>query len=141
MSDTPSQEFAHRRPHTQSMASPFLEFDLTAEVDRLHSEATWNTGQNARTLMKYDDFRVVLTALKANAHIPEHQTNGRISVHVLSGHIRLNASGRTFDLLPGSLLALDQGVPHGVEALQESAFLLTIAWPAGPKHQSAKTAN
>ena len=44
-------------------------------------------------------------------------------------HIRLNASGRTFDLRPGSLLALDQGTPHAIEALQESAFLLTIAWP------------
>jgi quercetin dioxygenase-like cupin family protein len=50
-----------------------------------------------RTLMKYDDFRVVLTALQANMRIPEHKTDGRISVHVLSGHIRLNASGRTFD--------------------------------------------
>jgi quercetin dioxygenase-like cupin family protein len=129
MSDAPPPESAHRRPHTAPMASPFLEFNLTAEVDQLHRETTWNTGQNARTLIKYDDFRVVLTALKANAHMPEHKTDGRISVHVLSGHIRLNASGRTFDLLPGSLLALDQGVPHGIEALQESAFLLTIAWP------------
>jgi quercetin dioxygenase-like cupin family protein len=129
MSDAPPQESAHRRPHTAPIASPFLEFDLTVEVDRLHRETTWDTGQNARTLMKYDDFRVVLTVLKANAHIPEHQTTGRISVHVLSGHIRLNASGRTFDLRPGSLLALDQGAPHAIEALQESAFLLTIAWP------------
>ena len=129
MSDAPPQESAHRRPHTPPMASPFLEFDLTVEVDRLHRETTWDTGQNARTLMKYDDFRVVLTVLKANAHIPEHQTTGRISVHVLSGHIRLNASGRTFDLRSGSLLALDQGTPHAIEALQESAFLLTIAWP------------
>jgi quercetin dioxygenase-like cupin family protein len=61
--------------------------------------------------------------------MPEHKTDGRISFHVLSGHIRLNALGRTFDLLPGSLLALDQRVPHAIEALQESAFLLTIAWP------------
>jgi quercetin dioxygenase-like cupin family protein len=129
MSDAPSQESAHRRPHTAPMASPFLEFDLTVEVDRLRRETTWDTGQNARTLMKYEDFRVVLTVLKANAHIPEHQTTGRISVHVLSGHIRLNASGRTFDLRSGSLLALDQRTPHALEALQESAFLLTIAWP------------
>jgi quercetin dioxygenase-like cupin family protein len=111
------------------MASPFLEFDLTAEVDRLHRETTWSTGQNARTLLKYDDFRVVLTALQANTHIPEHQTDGRISVHVLAGHIRLSASGRTFDLRPGSLLALDQGTSHALHALQDSAFLLTIAWP------------
>jgi hypothetical protein len=54
-------------PDAPPRASPFLEFDLTGEVDRLHRETTRNTGQNARTLMKYDDFRVVLTALKARA--------------------------------------------------------------------------
>ncbi len=111
------------------MASPFLEFDLTAEINQLHRETTWRTGRNAKTLMKYDDFRVVLTALQANMRIPEHKTEGRISVHMLSGHVRLNASGRTFDLRPGSLVALDQGSAHDMEALEESAFLLTIAWP------------
>ena len=122
-------EATHRRPHTSSLASPFLEFDLIAEVDRLHRESTWNTGHNARTLIKYDDLRVVLMALKAGSRIPEHKANGRICVQVLSGHIRLNASGRAFDLRPGSLLALDERAPHDLEALDESAVLLTIAWP------------
>jgi quercetin dioxygenase-like cupin family protein len=127
--DRAMTEATHRRPHTSSLASPFLEFDLISEVDRLHRESTWNTGQNARTLIKYDDLRVVLMALKAGSRIPEHKANGRMSVQVLSGHIRLNASGRAFDLRPGSLLALDQRAPHDLEALDESAVLLTIAWP------------
>ena len=126
---------AHRRPHTPPLASPFLEFDLTLEADRLHGETTWNTGQNARTLIKYDDLRVVLMALKAGAKIPAHQANGRISVQLLSGDVRLNASERAFDLLPGSLLALDHRAPHDLEALEESAVLLTIAWPGG-RHES-----
>lgn len=120
---------AYRRPHAPPMASPFLEFDLTAEVQHLRDETTWNTGRNARTIVKYDDFRVVLMALQANMRIGEHKTDGRISIHMLSGHIRLNASGRTFDLRPGSLVTLDQGSSHDMEAMEESAFLLTIAWP------------
>ena len=106
-----------------------MEFDLPAEVHRLHAETTWSTGQNARTLIKYDDFRIVLTALQAKVRIPEHKAEGRISVHVQSGHIQLRASGRTFSLRPGGLLAIDHGIPHEVEALEESSFLLTIAWP------------
>ena len=128
MSDTPERE-AHRRPHTPAMDNPLMEFDLPAEIHRLHAETTWNTGQNARTLIKYDDFRVVLIALAAKARMPEHKANGRVSIHVLSGHIQLKASGRTFNLRSGGLLALDQGVSHDVQALEESAFLLTIAWP------------
>jgi len=128
MSDTPEHE-AHRRPHAPPTAGPFMEFDLPAEIHRLHAETTWSTGHNARTLIKYDDFRVVLTALQASTRVPEHKTEGRISVHVLSGHIQVRASGRTFSLRPGGLLALDRGVPHDIEALEESAFLLTLAWP------------
>lgn len=106
-----------------------MEFELSAEVDRLRGETTWNTGQNARTLIKYDDFRVVLIALAAEARMREHKAEGRISIHMLSGHIQLKASGRTFNLRSGGLLALDQGVSHDVHALEESALLLTIAWP------------
>ena len=121
----------HHRPHGPAMAGPFLEFDLPAEVHRLRVEANWSTGQNARTLIKYDDFRIVLMALQAHTGIPEHKTEGRISIHVLSGHIQVRASGRTFSLRHGGVLALDRGVPHVIEALEESAFLLTIAWPGG----------
>ena len=128
MSESPSHE-PHARPHTGPMAAPFLEFDLPAEIHRLQAETTWSTGHNARTLVKYDDLRVVLIALRPNARIPEHKTEGRISVHLLSGHVQVKAAGRTFNLRPGGLLALDHGLPHDVEAMEDSALLLTIAWP------------
>lgn len=134
MSDTPQHE-AHRRPHTPPQADPFMEFDLPAEIHRLHAEATWSTGQNARTLLKYDDFRVVLIALAREARMPEHRANGRVSIHVLAGHAQVRASGRTFSLRAGGLLALDHGVAHDVHALEESALLLTIAWPGRPPSQ------
>jgi quercetin dioxygenase-like cupin family protein len=106
-----------------------MEFDVPTEIQRLQAETTWSTGQNARTLIKYDDFRVVLIALAAEARMPAHKADGRISIHVLSGHIQLSASGRTFNLRSGGLLAIDHGVSHDVRALEESAVLLTIAWP------------
>ncbi|MGK2962096.1 MAG: cupin domain-containing protein [Gemmatimonadaceae bacterium] len=106
-----------------------MEFDLAAEVHRLQAETTWSTGHNARTLVKYDDLRIVLTALKASEHIPEHKTEGRISIHVLSGHLQVKALRRTFNLRAGRLLALDRGMLHDVTALEDSAFIITIAWP------------
>jgi quercetin dioxygenase-like cupin family protein len=129
MSDGRHEESWHRRPHPQPMAAPFLEFDLAREIEQLHREPESTSGQNARTLVKFDDFRIVLTALKAHSRIPEDRTAGRLSIHTVRGHIRLRALGRTFDLPAGSLLALDQDLPHDVEALEDSALLLTIAWP------------
>lgn len=129
MSESPEHD-AYRRPHAPPMAEPFMEFDLPAEIQNLKAEATWSTGQNARTLIKYDDFRVVLIALAAAARMPEHKAEGRITIHVVSGHMRVTASERTFSLRPGGVLALDHGVAHDVHALEESALLLTIAWAA-----------
>ena len=121
----------HRRPHPQPMAAPYLEFDIARELEQLHHEAGWQSGQNAKTLVKYDGLRVVLIALQAGSKIPEHHTEGQISIQLVVGHIQVRAQGRSFELRSGGLLALDQGLPHGVEALEESAFLLTIAWPGG----------
>jgi quercetin dioxygenase-like cupin family protein len=111
------------------MAAPYLEFDIMSDVEQLHREAAWQSGHNAKTLVKFDDLRIVLMALKAQSRIPGHQTEGRISIHTVAGHIQVRAQGRTFDLPSGRLLTLDQRLPHDVEALEDSAFLLTIAWP------------
>lgn len=124
-----AHEPSHRRPHATPAAVPYLEVDLAREIDQLHREPEWKTGQNARTLVKYDNLRIVLTALKAHSRTSAHQTEGRISIHTISGHIQVRAEGRTFGLPAGTLLALDQGLRHDVEALEDSAFLLTIAWP------------
>lgn len=131
MSDLPNRSSAHRRPHPQAMAAPYLEFDLASQLHQLRSEPEWDTGQNAVTLVKYDDLRVVLITLKARARMPGHQTAGRISIQTIEGQIHVRAEGRTFHLPAGNLLALDQGLPHDVEAVEDSAFLLTIAWPGG----------
>ena len=80
-------------------------FDLPAGVHPLHAETTWSTGQNARTLYKYDDFRVVLIALGAEARMQEHKAEDRISIHLRSGHVELRASGRTFSLRSGGARA------------------------------------
>ena len=110
-------------------AGPFLEFDLAAEIEKLRREPAYESGRNAKTMAKYDDFRIVLTAIKGGTHVQEHHSAGRISVHTVAGHIRMRALDHEFDLPLGRLLVLDRGVPHDVEALQDSAFLLTVAWP------------
>ena len=132
MSETQS---GNRRAHPQGMAAPYLEFDIPWELEQLRREAGWQSGQNAKTLVKYDGLRIVLIALHAGSTLPPHQTEGQISIQSVAGHIRVRAQGRSFELRSGGLLALDQGSLHDVEAIEESAFLLTIAWP-GERHKS-----
>jgi quercetin dioxygenase-like cupin family protein len=116
----------------QRLAGPVLTFDLEAELEQLRREATWRQGdRNARTLVKEPDFRIVLTIMKNGARLQEHSAPGPVSVHTLVGRLRLHVPDGTVDLPSGHLLALDGNVPHDVEALEESAFLLTIGWSKG----------
>jgi quercetin dioxygenase-like cupin family protein len=135
MSEGPTE---YRRPHPQPMAAPYLEFDIARELEQLRGEVGWQSGHNAKTLVKHDGLRIVLIALKARARIPEHHTEAQVSIQAVVGHILVRAHGRSFDLRTGGLLALDQGVPHDVEAVEESAFLLTIARPNVPREGSAR---
>lgn len=112
--------------------SPVLAFDLSREIERLRQEPGWQAGRDSKTLVKHPDFRMVLTAIRGGTRIHEHRTGGRISVQTLTGHIQMHVPGRTVDLAAGHVLALDRAVPHDVEALEDSAFLLTIARPEPP---------
>lgn len=111
-----------------SIAGPFQEIHLAGEIERLWQEPLWQGGRNSKTLVKHADLRIVLTALKANHYLHEHEAAGSISVHTLAGHIRLHVPGRTFDLPAGCMVALEQELRHDVESLQDSTYLLTIAW-------------
>lgn len=130
MTDRAEQATEYRRPHpsTDQLAASFMQFDLRSEAEQLRHEDGSKEGQNAKTLVKYDDFRIVVITLDRAARIPWHHTAGRISIHTVAGHVRVRASERTFDLPAGSLLALDRTLPHEVEALEQSTLLLTIAW-------------
>ena len=72
-----------------------------------------------------------MTTLKQGAVVKEHRAPGSAVVQTLSGRIRLGLSDQAVDLPAGSLVVLEPNLPHDVEALEESAFAITIAWPAG----------
>lgn len=109
-------------------------FDLAGEVARLWAGDAARGGRASAVLVKEPDLRVVLMVVKGGAHVPEHKASGRLAVQTVQGHVRLEvareAGRESVDMPAGRVLVLEPGVPHDVEALEDSAFLLTIAWPA-----------
>lgn len=104
-------------------------FDLTATISELRTSTAYlHDGHTARTLLREGDLRVVLVAMSAGARIAEHRAKATASVHALSGHVRLRLPEGLADVTAGQLLVLERGVPHDVEAVAESAFLLTLGW-------------
>ncbi|HLJ89933.1 MAG TPA: hypothetical protein VKZ53_24205 [Candidatus Angelobacter sp.] len=115
------------------LANPQLKFSLTQELQKLRLKESWDreTGRSSKTLAKHPDFRIVLVLMKPNTHMTQHRAKGRISIHHLLGKMSVHLPGRKINLSAGELLVLDRGVLHDLEALEESAFLLTIAWHNG----------
>ena len=123
--------FAGRVSLERPLAGPHLSFDLAGEVARLRTEPIFKAdGHDARTLVKYPDVRVVLTVTKPGVRMRTHETDERITIHCISGRVRLHLpDGDRVDVEGGHLLALDRAMAHEVEALEESAFLLCVSWP------------
>jgi quercetin dioxygenase-like cupin family protein len=108
-----------------------LTFDLAALLAQIKGEDTWQQGpRNAMTLHKEPGLQVVLIAMHANTTIPSHRADGPISVQVLEGRLTFRTEAHVVPLSPGQVLTLHAGMSHAVEALEESAFLLTMGTAA-----------
>ncbi len=136
---TPAYRFPSGRELTRMpyLAGPLLRFNLSEELRRLRSEASWQrgTGRSSKTLAKYPDFHIVLVLMKANTRMNKHHVDARISIHSLEGKLRVRLPDQVVEVLTGELAAIDYAIPHSVEALEESAFLITISWPGGSKEE------
>lgn len=110
--------------------------DLTAIGQEMRTEEAYvREGHTARTLVREHDLRVVLIVMKAGSRMAEHSANETVSIQPLSGRLRLQLprlarqrEDRIVDLPVGRLLVLERGNEHDVEAIDDSAFLLTFGW-------------
>ena len=121
-----------------TMLNNLAQFDLVKEMMHSEQKRPWPTGHFARTLFKKPDFRMVLISMDKGSILKEHHADGTISVQVLKGSIRFTAQGDDHGLQVNGLLTLGSSIKHKVEALEESAFLLTIAWPSDEKLETMK---
>jgi quercetin dioxygenase-like cupin family protein len=115
-----------------ALAEGVIRHNIGKEVEKLKEAPSWHreSGRSSETLVKYNEFRIVLVRMKPGSYMSHHKAEGPISIQAIQGKIRVHLpEDRTEDLKPGDLLTLERCLEHDVEALDESAFLLTIAWP------------
>ncbi len=119
------------------LASPLLQFNLVEELRQLREQDSWRrmSGRSSKTLVKHPDFHIVLILMKAKSRMSEHHIDARISMQLLQGKILIELPDRQMEVRAGELFALDYGIPHDVQAIEESAFLITISWPGGTKEE------
>jgi quercetin dioxygenase-like cupin family protein len=126
MSEVSENQTRTERPQSVTLNR----YDLGGQFSKLRADAPIRThGRDSFTLVKDPGMDVVLTVLNAGTHLSKHTAPGPISVLVLEGRIAFTAHGQRLELGPHCLVTLPTHVPHEVEALEESAILITIASP------------
>ena len=88
-------------------------------------------GRAAKTLAKTEGLRVTLVLIKKDFGMNPEAAAGGASLEVVAGRLRVSAGGQPWEVGPGELIVLPDNLREPITALEETAFLLTVAWPAG----------
>lgn len=106
-----------------------LVLDIAAEAaEAVAAAADTAVGHTAKTLVKDGPLRIIIVGMRRGSTLRDHDAEGPVSIHVLQGQVQLAALGESRALNAGQAIAYAASVTHSVEALDDSALLLTIAF-------------
>lgn len=107
-------------------------FSLDATARELLERARGgsSSGRAATTVIGGHEkvLRQTVIAMIKGAALAEHENPGEASVHVLVGRVRLSAGSNSWEGRRGDLVMVPDS-SHSLEALEDSAVLLTVAKP------------
>jgi quercetin dioxygenase-like cupin family protein len=77
-----------------------------------------------KVLMNEPGYRMVLLSMRAGQCIPEHATQGIVTVHAILGHITFYTPSLPCELYAGEVVCIEGGIPHRIEAHEDSSLLV-----------------
>src|SRR5919205_3418124 len=109
-----------------------LTYDLPAEVHALRADLSRTSGgRAAKTLVKADNLRVVLIALRVGTTLDPHAIAGAASLQVLDGRLAVQVEGHARAVGAGTFVILSENLHEPIAALEDAVLLATVAWPNG----------
>jgi len=101
--------------------------------EHLETARTTSSGRSAHTVFGGHEhsLRQTLIALTAGTELDEHGGHGESTLQVLLGRVRLTNAQTHWDGSAGDHIVIPES-RHGLQALEDSAVLLTVANTVGP---------
>ena len=114
----------------KKLDQPMMAFAIAEEISKIKAdEGSTKQGKRSAVLAKNEHVRIVLAVLARGEVLEEHATEGQITVTVVQGAIGFDALNQRVRLNAGGLLTLQPRIPHSVEALEDTAFVITVCAP------------
>lgn len=128
MKQSTSESTPLRPDGERVLNAPLVDIDVNKFIEQVKEEKTWESSSyNSITLFKSDAMRIVLIGMHPKAILKTHKTKAVISVQALRGGVAFKTEEQEVKLSAGQMVTLQPMIPHSVEALEESFFLLTLA--------------
>jgi quercetin dioxygenase-like cupin family protein len=122
---TSEHESTYARTH--ELTGDVLAFVLGPEIEAVLAHAlAGSSGRAAKTLVKEGPLSVTLAGVRAGVQLDEHSASGPVVLQGLRGIARVTAKGNEVEVGPGTLVALDHGVAHAVQAVEDCVLLLIV---------------
>ena len=79
---------------------------------------------NPKVLANEPGYRMVLLCLRAGQSVPEHATQGKVTVYVIHGNITFYEGNEPCELHTGEVVSVEPGALHHLEAHDDAALLV-----------------
>jgi quercetin dioxygenase-like cupin family protein len=123
-----SQEDRLREHPKERLAAPFQRVDLAEAAKRLRAEAHPSTsGHRQVALVRRGPVSLILFSFESDGMLKEHQTEGEVTIHVLTGRLEITVGDEVMQLAAAELVSLAPGQPHSVRATEPGEMLLTVS--------------
>jgi uncharacterized protein (DUF2249 family)/quercetin dioxygenase-like cupin family protein len=134
------------RPYDPSHSIPLRHGGNLSPKTILRTER-WHFGMkrlNLNALIEYNDknffpkilinrpaYCVVLLSMRKGQSVPEHSIDGSLTVQAILGHVTVYEGSFPCELHSGEIVCIESGVPHRLEAQQDSAVLVSLVGKRG----------
>lgn len=105
----------------------FSAFDIPTIIVNLKQEKSWIEGElSSVILLNSSSVKVLLTILHGGTEVISYQANDSITFQIIDGSLILHIREESIVLGKDELITLTEKVRYSFDAVEETAFLMTL---------------